>query len=249
MWFGVITLFPEMLSAIQYGITGRAIKNRQIQVSTWNPRNYTNDKHQTVDAAPYGGGPGMLMMAEPLISAIKEAKAAAPTEAKVIYLSPQGKSFSQAAAANLAQHQSIILLAGRYEGIDERVIDSYVDEEWSIGDYVVSGGELPAMVMIDAITRLLPDTVGDKLSVSEDSLSNGLLKYPQYTRPEIAAGQKVPDVLLSGNHAEIKRWRQKQSLGKTWLRRPDLLASQQASPEDVGLLNEFIKEFNENTGN
>lgn len=244
MWCGVITLFPEMLEALNVGITGRAIKEKLLSIHCWNPRDYATDKHKSVDDRPYGGGPGMVMMTAPLQAAINAAIAAAPEKPTVIYLSPQGRKFDQPAAETMAAKGAIILIAGRYEGIDERIIEQEVDEEWSIGDYVVSGGELPAMVMIDAITRLIPGAVGDADSVTQDSLTTGLLKYPQYTRPEELNGHKVPDVLLSGHHQQITEWRLKASLGKTWLRRPDLLAKHQLSSSDQKLLNEFIAENN-----
>jgi len=242
MWFGIITLFPAMFQALDYGITGRAIADKQLALHTWNPREFTQDKHASVDDRPYGGGPGMLMMAEPLQLAIRAAKQAAPQPATVIYLSPQGRHFDQHAAVELQQKQHLILLAGRYEGIDERVIEAEIDEEWSIGDYILTGGEFAAMVMIDAIARLIPGVVGEEASVTSDSLTSGLLKYPQYTRPENVAGAKVPEILLSGNHKSIERWRLKQSLGKTWLKRPDLLAKKALSDEELALLNEFIEE-------
>lgn len=224
MWFGVITLFPEMLHALTSGITGRALKEQQITLQCWNPRDFAKDKHKSVDDKPYGGGPGMVMMAEPLLAAIAAAKQQAPSTPTVIYLSPQGSLFSQQAAEHFAnKNNSLILIAGRYEGIDERVIELAVDEEWSIGNYVMTGGELPAMVMIDTITRLLPGVVGDEDSISQDSITSGLLKYPQYTRPEQVDGAKVPEILLSGNHQRIKEWRENISLVKTQAQRPDLL--------------------------
>jgi tRNA (guanine37-N1)-methyltransferase len=243
MWFGVITLFPEMFAALNLGITGRAIKEKQLEINCWNPRDFAADKHKSVDDRPYGGGPGMVMMAEPLTAAISAATAAAPEKPTVIYLSPQGRKFDQTAAEKMVEKRAIILIAGRYEGIDERVIEQEVDEECSIGDYIVSGGELPAMVMIDAITRLIPGAVGDADSITQDSLTTGLLKYPQYTRPEQFGGQAVPEVLLSGHHQQITQWRLKASLGKTGLRRPDLLAAKQLSPLEQRLLAEFIEEF------
>ena len=203
MWFGVVSLFPEMFNALQVGITGRALQEKRLRIDYWNPRDFATDKHQSVDDRPYGGGRGMVMMVNPLKAALDAARQAAPTPATVIYLSPQGKQFSQAAAQDFAAKGSIILLAGRYEGIDERLIEQEIDEEWSIGDYILTGGELPAMVMIDATTRLLPGAVGDELSISQDSITTGLLKYPQYTRPENSGGFAVPEVLLSGNHREI----------------------------------------------
>lgn len=232
-----------MFQALTVGITGRAQKDKLLELQIWNPRDFTTDKHQTVDARPYGGGPGMVMMAEPLQAAIEAAKQAAKKPPTVIYLSPQGKPFNQAAAQELVKRESLILVAGRYEGIDERLIEQEIDEEWTIGDYILTGGELAAMVMIDTITRLIPGAVGDQASVTEDSLTSGLLKYPQYTRPELTNQIPVPPVLLSGNHKEINRWRLKTSLGKTWLRRPDLLAKKELSKEESSLLDEFIKEF------
>lgn len=242
MWFGIITLFPEMFSALQSGITSRALKENIMQLQCWSPRDFATDKHQSVDDNPYGGGPGMVMMAEPLLAAIQAATAAAPTPPTVIYLSPQGRPFDQKAAERLATLKSVVMIAGRYEGIDERIIESEVDEEWSIGDFILTGGELAAMVMIDAASRMLPGVVGDDQSVAQDSLTTGLLKYPQYTRPELFAGLSVPPVLMSGHHAQIKRWRRKQSLGRTWLRRPDLLAKMTLTKEDQALLDEFIDE-------
>jgi tRNA (guanine37-N1)-methyltransferase len=232
-----------MLQPLKLGITGRAIKDQLLQVNTWNPRDFAQDKHKTVDCKPYGGGPGMVMMAEPLYSAIHAAKAAAPSNPTVIYLSPQGQAFNQSAAERLAKLSSVILLAGRYEGIDERIIEQEVDEEWSIGDYILTGGELAAMIMIDAATRLLPGALGAASSVTQDSLTSGLLKYPQYTRPEHFNGSRVPEVLLSGHHHQIEKWRLKQSLGKTWLRRPDLLAQRELNIEEETLLAEFINEI------
>ncbi len=244
MWFGLISLFPEMFTALDHGITGRAKKNGLIQLHVWNPRDYATDKHKSVDDSPYGGGPGMVMMPEPLQTCLEAAKNAAPTPPLVVFLSPQGQPFNQQAAVKMTEKKSIILLAGRYEGIDERIINQYVDEEWSIGDYVLSGGELPAMVMIDTLTRLLPGAVGDEQSIQTDSITSGLLKYPQYTRPESFKDQNVPAVLLSGNHEQIRRWRLKESLGKTWIRRPDLLDKCRLDTESTVLLNEFIEEFN-----
>jgi len=222
----VITLFPEMFSAITaYGITSRAVKQGLLQVTCWNPRDYTTDRHHTVDDRPFGGGPGMVMKIKPLEDALVSARQATGAAAKVIYLSPQGRKLTQQAVKGLAEQESLILIAGRYEGIDERFIEAHVDEEWSIGDYVLSGGELPAMVLIDAVTRLLPGALGHVDSAEEDSFTDGLLDCPHYTRPEVYADQRVPDVLLSGNHAHIRRWRMKQSLGRTFDRRADLLES------------------------
>lgn len=243
MWFGVISLFPEMFCTFNHGIIARAIRHSQVRIDFWNPRDFSRDKHQSVDDRPYGGGPGMIMMAPPLEDALAAAKASAPSKPTVIYLSPQGKLFDQALASELLQRRSLILLAGRYEGIDERILEKHVDLEISIGDYILTGGELAAMVLMDTITRLIPGVVGDEASILQDSITTGLLKYPQYTRPEDLAGQKVPEVLLSGHHQHIHRWRLKASLGKTWLKRPDLLAKRKLTDEETILLTEFIEEF------
>jgi tRNA (guanine37-N1)-methyltransferase len=240
MQISVITLFPEMLDAItQYGITGRAVKQGLLQVKAWNPRDYTEDRHQTVDDRPYGGGPGMVMMVEPLARAIRAARKGLSGNQRVIHLSPQGRRLDQAGVMELATLDNLVLLAGRYEGIDERLIEEYVDEEWSIGDYVLSGGELAAMVLIDAITRIIPGALGHEDSAANDSFFNGLLDFPHYTRPEEYAGHKVPEVLLSGDHEKIRRWRLKQALGRTWLRRPDLLSVLALNKEQEELLDEF----------
>jgi tRNA (guanine37-N1)-methyltransferase len=243
MWFGVITLFPEMFSALNLGITGRAIKDQLLTLKLQNPRDFAQDKHKSVDDRPYGGGPGMLMMGEPLLTAISTMKKQAPEKPTVIYLSPQGKKFDQKAAEQLIHKRAVILVSGRYEGIDERIIEQEIDEEWSIGDYILTGGELAAMVIIDAVTRLIPGSLGDENSVLEDSFTSGLLKYPQYTRPECLAESGVPSVLLSGHHKKIHQWRLKQSLGKTWLKRPDLLGEKKLNDEELALLTEFISEF------
>jgi tRNA (guanine37-N1)-methyltransferase len=204
MWIGVISLFPEMFDAItQQGVIARAIKSGLIEFNCWNPRDFAHDKHRTVDDRPYGGGPGMLMMVQPLTDAIHAAKQAAGEGVKVIYLSPQGRKLDQNGVKQLATEQKLILVAGRYEGIDERVIQSEIDEEWSIGDFVLSGGELPAMTLIDAVSRMLPGVLGHELSAIEDSFANGLLDCPHYTRPENLNGMQVPEVLLSGNHELI----------------------------------------------
>ena len=239
---GVITLFPEMFPAVTgYGITGRAVSRGLLEVTTFNPRDFTVDVHRTVDDRPYGGGPGMVMLYEPVSAAIRQAREQLP-EAKVIHLSPQGKRLDQGDINDLSGRESMILLAGRYEGIDERVIQTGVDEEYSIGDYVVSGGELPAMIIIDAVSRNLPGVLGHDESARQDSFFNGLLDSPHFTRPEEIDGVRVPGVLLGGNHAEIRRWRLKQALGRTWLRRPDLLEKQQLDEEKRRLLDEFIRE-------
>ncbi|WP_456446528.1 tRNA (guanosine(37)-N1)-methyltransferase TrmD [Thiolapillus sp.] len=240
MRFDVVTLFPEMFQAARLGVTGKALDNGKASLHLWNPRDYTDDTHRTVDDRPYGGGPGMVMMVEPLKAALQEAKAAAPGS-RVIYLTPQGQRFDQKAAREMAAGDGMILLAGRYEGIDERLVDCCVDEEWSIGDYVLSGGELAAMVIMDAVTRLLPGVLGHEDSAQQDSYMNGLLDFPQYTRPDRLEGREVPEVLLSGNHAAIEQWRLMQALGRTWLRRPDLLDQRKLSDEEQRLLEEFIR--------
>jgi tRNA (guanine37-N1)-methyltransferase len=243
MRIDVISLFPEMIRQVtEYGVTGKAAARGLLQLVTWNPRDYTRDRHRSVDDRPYGGGPGMVMSAQPVCDAIGAARADGG-EASVIYLSPQGAVLDQAAIQNFAARSRLVLLCGRYEGIDERVVDLEVDEEWSLGDYVLSGGELAAMVVIDAVTRLLPDVLGDEDSAEQDSFSNGLLDCPHYTRPETFAGMRVPEVLLGGHHAEIERWRHKQALGRTWLRRPELLAKRQLTEEDAALLAEFVNAF------
>jgi tRNA (guanine37-N1)-methyltransferase len=242
VWFGIVTLFPDMFSTLEYGITGRALKDGLLNVTCWNPRDFTQNKHRNVDDRPYGGGPGMVMMTQPLQDAIHAAKKAAPQKPTVIHLTPQGKHFNQAAAERFLTQENLILIAGRYEGIDERLLTLEVDEEWSIGDFVLSGGELAALTMIDVITRLIPGALGHEDSAAEDSISSGLLKYPQYTRPENFHGMNVPDVLLSGNHQQIERWRLKQSLGKTWLKRPDLLAKLNLDSLQLELLMEFVRE-------
>ena len=240
MWVGVITLFPEMFRAItEFGITRRAVQSGLLELDYWDPRQFTTDKHQTVDDRPYGGGPGMLMKVEPLRDAIEAAKRQAGEGVKVIYLSPQGKPLDQDGVQEIANREKLILVAGRYEGIDERVIDAYIDEEWSIGDYVLTGGELGAMVMIDAVTRWLPGALGHEDSAQQDSFNAGLLDCPHYTRPEILDEQSVPEVLLSGHHEEIRRWRLKESLGRTWLKRPDLLEQKELDAEQQELLEQF----------
>jgi len=238
----VITLFPEMVSPVfEFGVIGRAVSESLLEFRSWNPRDFSQDKHNTVDDRPYGGGPGMVMMYEPVCSAIAKAREAQPTS-KVIYLSPQGRRLDQAGVNELAGRSGMILIAGRYEGIDERIIESEVDEEWSIGDYVLSGGELAAMVLIDSVCRTLPGVLGHEDSANEDSFVDGLLDYPHYTRPEQINGYQVPEVLLSGNHEHIRRWRLKQALGKTWQVRPDLIESIELDDEQKGLLQEFITE-------
>ncbi|KLV06543.1 MULTISPECIES: tRNA (guanosine(37)-N1)-methyltransferase TrmD [Photobacterium] len=243
MKVGIISLFPDMFNAItNFGVTGQAVKKGLLSVETWNPRDFTHDKHRTVDDRPYGGGPGMLMMVQPLRDAIHAAKASVEGQAKVIYLSPQGRKLDQAGVEELAQNENLILICGRYEGVDERIIQQEVDEEWSIGDFVLTGGELPAMTLVDAVVRFVPGVLGDFASAEEDSFANGLLDCPHYTRPEVLDGQEVPKVLLSGNHKDISRWRLKQSLGRTWLRRPELLENLALTDDQEFLLAEFIRE-------
>jgi tRNA (guanine37-N1)-methyltransferase len=243
LWVGVVTLFPAMLAAVtDYGITGRAVARGLLEVHCWNPRDYAADRHRTVDDRPYGGGPGMVMLVEPLRAAIRAARAAAGSQARVLYLSPQGRRLDQPGVAELAARPRLILVAGRYEGVDERVIEAEVDEEWSIGDYVLSGGELGAMVVIDAVTRQLPGALGHAEAAGQDSFATGLLDCPHYTRPEEIDGRRVPEVLLSGNHAAIRRWRLRQALGRTWLRRPDVLRQLALDEEQQELLAEFIRE-------
>ena len=245
MWIGVISLFPDMFRAItDFGVTGRAVKRGLLDINCWNPRDFAHDKHRTVDDRPYGGGPGMLMMVQPLRDAIQAAKQAAGDDVKVIYLSPQGKKLTQSGVTELARCKKLILVAGRYEGIDERIIQSDIDEEWSVGDYVLSGGELPAMTLVDAVSRLVPGVLGDMASAEQDSFTDGLLDCPHYTRPKSLDGVVVPDVLLSGNHEYIRRWRLKQSLGRTWQRRPELLDNLALTDEQAKLLAQYVQELN-----
>jgi tRNA (guanine37-N1)-methyltransferase len=239
----VVTLFPEMIrGALQQGITSRAITRGLIEVGTQDPRAFASDAHRTVDDRPYGGGPGMVMKVEPLRSAIRAAQARCPVGAKRILLSAQGRVLDQAYARELAAGSGFVLIAGRYEGVDERLIALEVDEELSIGDYVLSGGELPALVVIDTVARLLPGALGDGASAEQDSFTEGLLDWPHYTRPEEVDGLKVPPVLQGGDHAAIRRWRQREALGRTWQRRPDLLEKLKLTAEQRRLLEEFIAE-------
>jgi tRNA (guanine37-N1)-methyltransferase len=241
----VVTLFPDLFEiATRYGVTGKAVQRGVVELGLWNPRDYTSDRHRSVDDRPYGGGPGMVMMVQPLRDAIRVARSAAPNS-KVIYLSPQGRRLDQAALREMAGREGMILVAGRYEGIDQRLIDSAIDEEWSIGDYVLSGGELAAMVVMDAVTRLLPGVLGHDQSAEQDSFTAGLLDHPHYTRPEEIDGMRVPEVLLGGDHAVIARWRLKQALGRTWLQRPDLLEQMSLSEQQRQLLDEFKGEREE----
>lgn len=246
MKFGVVTIFPEMLSGItEYGVTSRAVKQALISVDSWNPRDFTVDKHRTVDDRPYGGGPGMVMLIEPLKKAIQQAKAELGEATPVIYMSPQGKPFNQDRAKALSELPAVILLAGRYEGVDQRLLDQEIDEEISLGDFVVSGGELPAMMVIDAVARCLPGVLGHEDSAQEDSFFDGLLDHPHYTRPEESYSAVVPPVLLSGNHDAIRVWRLKQALGQTWLKRPELLENRCLTEEEQYLLAEFQQEWQE----
>jgi tRNA (guanine37-N1)-methyltransferase len=240
MKIALISLFPEMFAALtDYGISGRAVNQGLVEVANFNPRDYTEDRHQTVDDRPYGGGPGMVMMIEPLRRAIAAARQWVGDSSLVVYLSPQGKVLDQPAVSGFAQRQSVILIAGRYEGIDERLIEAEVDEEWSIGDYVLSGGELPAMVLVDAMIRQLPGALGHTESAQQDSFADGLLDCPHYTRPEDYQGRVVPEVLLSGNHENIRRWRLQQSLVRTQQRRPELLDRLPLDNEQQALLKEM----------
>lgn len=240
----VVSIFPEMFNAIaDFGISGRAIKQGLVELKTWTPRDFAHDRHSTVDERPYGGGPGMVMMVQPLRDAIAAARSWAGNDAKVIYLSPQGRTLDQTGVTELSGYPNMVLVAGRYEGIDERLLQTVIDEEWSIGDYVLSGGELPAMVLIDAVIRMVPGALGHVLSAEQDSFTDGLLDCPHYTRPEDFEGMRVPEVLLSGNHELIRRWRLKQSLGRTWLRRPDLLQARNLTEEQQKLLTEYRRDL------
>lgn len=238
--FSVVTLFPEMFdNFFSQGVIGRAVKKGLIEVSVFNPRDFAHDKHRTVDDRPYGGGPGMLMMVQPLADAIASAKAAASEQVKVVYLSPQGRKLDFEGVQALGGFTDLVLVAGRYEGIDERIIESLVDQEWSIGDYVLSGGELPAMVLMDAVSRLIPDVLGHNQSAVEDSFTSGLLDCPHYTRPETYQGKSVPEVLLSGDHEKIRQWRLQESVKRTYERRPDLLNVLALTEEQQAILKKF----------
>ena len=238
----VVTLFPALVEAgLSAGVLGRAVTTGKLAVGLENPRSHADDPHRTVDDRPFGGGPGMVLKAEPLAKAISVAKARLPVGAPIIGLAAQGASFDQAAARRLARLPGFGLVAGRYEGIDQRVSDALIDEELSIGDYVLSGGEFPALIVIDAVARLLPGVLGDAASAAEDSFGDGLLDWPQYTRPEVWEGRTVPPVLLGGNHAAIRRWRLMQALGCTWQRRPDLLARRRLTADERALLEEYCK--------
>ena len=243
MHFDVVTLFPEMVSTIaEFGVVGRARRNGLVSQDCENPRDHPSDVHRTVDDRPYGGGPGMVMKYEPLAEALAAARSRAPEGSPVVYLSPQGRVFDQVTATRFAALPGLILLAGRYEGVDERLIEAHVDEELSLGDFVLSGGEVAAMAVIDAVVRLLADVLGDDESAAQDSFVEGLLDCPHYTRPEVIDGRRTPDVLLSGDHAKIARWRMKQALGRTYERRPDLIDKLELTDEQRALLDDFLKE-------
>ncbi|HKJ94483.1 MAG TPA: tRNA (guanosine(37)-N1)-methyltransferase TrmD [Gammaproteobacteria bacterium] len=244
MRFDVVTLFPELVQSVAgYGVTGRAVDGGAINLVTWNPRDYARDRHRTVDDRPYGGGPGMVMKVEPLRAAVTAAREARADDARVVFMSPQGRRLDQTVVHELAARERLILLCGRYEGVDERLIELEVDEELSVGDYVVSGGELPAMTLIDAVARMVPGVLGHEDSAAQDSFMGGLLDCPHYTRPEVYADRRVPAVLLGGNHQAVDRWRYKQALGRTWLRRPDLLERKALDDTARDLLEEFIDEY------
>jgi tRNA (guanine37-N1)-methyltransferase len=247
MQFGVVTLLPEMFAAVtEYGITGRAFREGIVSLQCWNPRDFTTDKHRTVDDRPFGGGPGMLMKTAPLQAAISAAKVSLGDDGLaplVVYLSPQGRRLDQAGVEKLALRRKLIFVCGRYQGIDERLLKNDIDEEWSVGDYVLSGGELAAMIMIDALIRYQPGALGHEGSAAADSFADGLLDCPQYTRPQEYRGESVPDVLLGGNHEQIRRWRLRESLGNTWLKRPDLLERTTLDTEQKSLLKQFIDDY------
>lgn len=243
MHVGVISLFPQMFDVLSdYGVTGRAVRRGLVHLQRWNPRDFAADRHRLVDDRPFGGGPGMVMAVEPLRSAIRAAKVSLGAGALVIYLTPQGHTLDHRAVARFVSRGRLILVCARYEGVDERLVLAEIDEECSIGDYVLTGGELPAMVVIDAVARQLPGALGHQDSALEESFANGLLEHPHYTRPAEVDGLRVPSVLLSGNHDAIRRWRLKQALGRTWLRRPDLLHLVELSAEQQALLAEFARE-------
>ena len=240
--FDVVTLFPEMFAAVAAsGVTARALERGLWRLRTWNPRDFTSDSYRAVDDRPYGGGPGMVMLAEPLARVLDEIEKAG-ARGKTIYLSPQGRKLDHSKVMELSKESALTLLCGRYEGVDERLLARRVDEELSLGDFVLSGGELAAMALIDALVRQLPGALGDDASAAEESFATGLLDCPQYTRPEVYAGAQVPEVLLSGHHENIRRWRLRQALGRTWLRRPDLLAARKLNDDESKLLEEFQRQ-------
>lgn len=239
----LVSLFPEFASSLaSHGVVGRAITRGLVRLDCWNPRDFAGDPHRTVDDRPYGGGPGMVMKFEPLAAAVQAARAATPPGSPVVCLSPQGELFDQQTARRFATLPGLILVAGRYEGIDERLIEAEVDIELSIGDFVLSGGEIAAMAVVDAIVRLVPGVLGDQESAQQDSFMSGLLDHPHYTRPEVVRGMRVPDVLLSGDHTRIARWRRKQALGRSFVRRPDLLRKIELTDEQRQMLDEYLKE-------
>lgn len=243
MQMAVVSVFPDMVGRIaEFGVVGRARERGLLGLCCETPRDYASDRHRTVDDRPYGGGPGMVLMYEPAAAALSAARQRVPEGSPVVYLTPQGRVFDQGTAKRYAALPGLVLLAGRYEGVDERLIETLVDEELSLGDFVLSGGEIAAMAVIDAVARLLPGVLGDEESASQDSFMEGLLDYPHYTRPEVIAGRRVPAVLLSGDHARIARWRRKQALGRSYLRRPDLVRKLGLDREQRELLDEFLKE-------
>ena len=243
MQMQVVTLFPELVNAVaEYGVVGRAVERGIVSLDYQDPRDYTADVHRTVDDRPYGGGPGMVMKFEPAAAALRAARAQLPEGSPVVCLSPQGSVFDQATAKRFSELPGLIFLAGRYEGIDERLIDAEVDEELSLGDFVLSGGEIAAMAVIDAVVRLLPGVLGDETSAEQDSFTDGLLDHPHYTRPEQIEGRCVPEVLLSGDHARIAKWRYQQALGRSYQRRPDLVAKLELNAGQRKLLDDFLRE-------
>ena len=240
----VVTLFPEMVATVaRYGVTARAVERGLLELDCWNPRDYARGRHRSVDDRPYGGGPGMVMMYEPAKAAITAARDAVGGASRTVHLSPQGRRIEQRDVRALAEGPALVMLCGRYEGVDERLIETEVDEELSLGDYVLSGGELAAMVVIDAMTRLIPGALGHEDSAGADSFADGLLDCPHFTRPETVAGQRVPEVLTSGDHGAVRRWRLKQALGRTWERRPDLLRARTLDARERALLNEYVSEL------
>jgi tRNA (guanine37-N1)-methyltransferase len=243
MEFRVVTLFPEFVATTtDFGVCGRAVRRGLIGIESIDPREFTNDVHRTVDDRPYGGGPGMVLKVEPVRAAISKARTSMPTGSPVVFLTPQGRRFDQCVARQFATLPGLVLVAGRYEGFDERLLDTEADDEISLGDFVLSGGEIAAVAVIDAVTRLLPEVLGDEASAEQDSFMDGLLDCPHYTRPEMVDGRVVPPVLLEGNHEAIRRWRLKQALGRTYLRRPELLDGRELNAEEQQLLREFLDE-------
>ncbi len=246
---GVISLFPQMFEVLRAGgVTARALAAEFLTLKVWNPRDFTDDRHRTVDDRPYGGGPGMVMLVAPLKKAIESAGAALGADAHRVYLSPQGRRMTQHDVTALCEKKRLVLVCGRYEGVDERLVESAIDEELSLGDFVLSGGEIAAMALIDAMARLLPGALGHEDSAKEESFVDGLLDCPHYSRPEVVDGRQVPEVLLSGDHAAIRRWRLKQALGRTYIRRPELLEGRSLSEEQRGLLEEYLAERDERAG-